>query len=257
MSNQYKYKIYDELFRTVHYSKGNTFDTSEDKIVFILHDAHNMFEKEHTSYGMSWELDKTLDKLGVSNYLAIGLNADEREGGRIAEFSYCEIAQKVKDNYPGATLFEPFGEKYVNELVNEFIPSIENKFSFDADKVKIIFIGSSMGGVINSLIAGMHPNKYYGYISMSPAYWANVPGIINGIKSREFSDNWYSDMGTDENSGDAADANDYMNYYLDINEIIKTKINRYKFIEIDGAVHNELAWSKRLPSAIKWILNKG
>lgn len=63
--------------RRLFISKGDKFDTSDTKKVILIHDAHNMFELEYTSYNMSWNIVDAMKKNGIDDYLIFGLECKQ------------------------------------------------------------------------------------------------------------------------------------------------------------------------------------
>lgn len=105
--------------------------------VVYLQDGQNLFDGYYTHNGQEWCVDEISDSLskavGGKKYIMVGVGSDS---DRLSEYS----------PYPWKEPREINGGKYLDFLVREMIPYVEQKFR--ANKIRAI-AGSSMGALIS------------------------------------------------------------------------------------------------------------
>ena len=125
--------------------------------------------------------------------------------------------------------------------------------------------GSSLGGIVSLYLAWAHPNVFSRVAAMSSSYsWADSH-ILRFVADRTPPPGarvWI-DMGTAE---DGSDRNgdgvpDIIDKHRRMRDILMddglTIPGRLKYVEDEGAVHNERAWSARFPSALQFLFPAG
>jgi len=117
-----------------------------------------------------------------------------------------------------------------------------------------------MGGVVSLYAATRFEDVFSGYLAMSTATWFAHEELMAALARHRFSDDTriYCDIGTCETSNE--DLEEFPRVYIDGNKemsgILATGLDdeHFRFELHEGAIHNEAAWSKRLPSALSWLL---
>ena len=167
------------------------------------------------------------------------------------------------DNLPGNT---GKANLYLRFLLDNVLPTLNfnyrtlNPPNQATNPAENICLGSSLGGLVSSYIA-MNRSDTFGKIGIfSPAFWA-APNFVNGplTTTPKLPLRLYMDIGTNENSASQTDSAIYWNGALTIYNNFLSKgyaVNGDQlFFPERGAIHNESAWSRRLPVFYKFILS--
>ena len=237
------------------------YDKNKKYPVLYMHDAQNLFDVKTSSFGMSWDVSKTIDNLcnqkNIDGIIVVGI--DNHPKMRLTEYSpweNLEMAKLISRDYYGGEGFE-----YIDFIVNTLKPFIDNNYSTLPDKNHTYIGGSSMGGFI-SIIAGLkYQNVFSKVLAFSSAIFFAPEKINNFIKNSTLKEDLkiYMDIGTNETSN--KDLKEFPQIYIDTNrEAIKSlesigfDNSNLIFNIIEDAQHNELAWAKRFPDALNWLL---
>ena len=241
--------------RNLFIKEGREFKTSKKKIIFLLHDAQNFFEKEYATIKISWELEKALEKLNIKNYLAFGVQCLPWHS-RIIEFSPFELRLELqKDvNYKKLPSIKPGADKYLEACFKNLVPYTEKKFDFNFQNATTIMIGSSMGALLTTYFAKKNPDLLSGYIAFSNCFYANYPQVFDFLSQKGPLKNYYHYMGGKENSGNISSVKEYINSYEWLEKWLnENNIDHGSSFYPEGK-HSEIAWAKELPKAIEWVL---
>lgn len=228
-------------------------DGNQDYPVLYMHDGHNVFLKEDSFIGQTWGmLELYKDNSHLDDIIVVALNASQEEGGRCYEYSPYKFEFENDDfeNCGGG------GDLYLNYLVNQVKPMIDNEFRTKRDQMNTWMMGSSLGGFI-SLYAGIkYPHVFGRIASLSGSFFVAEKQLIKDIESFDFSniDYIYLDTGDEEVAGGSP--KDYLDSNQKIYQVIKDK---YKDIKIDfetihDGKHSEVDWAQRLESILKKII---
>lgn len=143
---------------------------SEDKEYPVLYVLHGAFGNEDSMMNMDYNGKNVGSHIIIGNMIADG-SAKEM----IIVFPYI-FASKEKEAYTDNTIEEVKGyDNFVNDLVNDLMPFIEENYSVAKGKDNTAVFGFSMGGR-EALATGLaHPDKF-GYIGGA----CPAPGLIPG-----------------------------------------------------------------------------
>jgi predicted alpha/beta superfamily hydrolase len=127
-------------------------------------------------------------------------------------------------------------------------------------------MGSSMGGLI-SLYAFFHRSDIFGFAGvMSPSLWVARSAIFSTIENAAFAPGrLYLDAGTRElSSPESRSVTHHVRsrgYYAGVRRLYRLLVKKgYRpiqeilYVEEKWAGHNESAWARRLPKAIRFFL---
>lgn len=218
--------------------------------VIYMQDGQNLFDA-HTSYAGEWHVDETLQQLGHEGMEAIVVGIPNTKD-RIHEYNPFQESHFGKGR----------GEHYLAFLVNTLKPMIDRDFRTLPQREHTGIFGSSMGGLI-SMYAYFHYPKIFGRVgSMSPAFWFNGGAIFRYVEQAPYSPGRiYVDIGSSEGKmshHETSATRRYMKYVGRIEEILRHKGYRpgedLLYVEEEGGQHNEAAWSRRLPAALRFLL---
>ncbi|MCK6258826.1 alpha/beta hydrolase [Fictibacillus sp. KIGAM418] len=237
--------------RKVRVCLPNGYETSGKTYpVLYMHDGQNLYRDEDASFGTSWGVKDYIEESGLE-LIVVGIDCADGTD-RLDEYGPWEnagIADKLnldKNAYGGG------GEKYIDYIVHELKPLIDQKYRTQRNDT--LMAGSSMGGLISTYAACAYPLIFTRVASVSSAYWFNQQEIEELIRDSDLSSvkKFYMDVGTKEDSGNV---NNQM--YIDssdrVYEIMKDKVSDCRYDVVEGGIHNEADWRKRLPEILGYM----
>ena len=154
------------------------------------------------------------------------------------------------------------GEAYGLFIVNTLKPFIDQRYRTLSSREHTTVVGSSMGGFISLYLGSEYPEVFSKVGAFSTAVWFEEDRLLKQLEkvNPALETRWYLDVGTEETSNDSI--TDFNTRYINgsINVVEKLKAcgvpeARIRFVLDEGAVHNELAWAKRLPAALTWLFD--
>ena len=223
--------------------------------VVYMHDGQNLFDK-FTSYAGEWQVDETMEALSRLGFEAIVVGIPNMGEQRIDEYS------PFRDSRHGGGQ----GEKYLAFILGTLKPLIDREFRTLPDRVHTGMIGSSMGGLI-SLYAFFRYSACFGFVgAMSPSLWFARGMIFSYLEKAPFTPGKiYLDTGTREDSALLTDR-----------LLLRARLSLYRtsthamydllyykgyrpgydlfYVEEAEAGHEEAAWARRLPNALRFLL---
>lgn len=223
--------------------------------VLYMHDGQNLFDPA-TSFAGEWGVDEVLETLAAETGLeAIVVGIPNSGNGRLDEYS---------------PFHEPLrgggkGNLYLSFITHTLKPLVDARFRTLPDRKHTGIMGSSMGGLI-SLYGFFHRQHVFGFVgAMSPALWFAQGAIFDYVQNAPFlPGKIYLDVGTREEGGSMTAlrklANSRRTYgsVRRMKRILVRKGYRLRrqlvYVEEQWAGHNEAAWSRRLPTALRFFL---
>ncbi len=238
------------------------FDVNNTYNVLYAHDGQNLFFKNDSSFNMIWDMDKVLTELeesGFEKLIVVGLSSNKSHNGymRLAEYSYydnCEVYDWMisANNLSDVTILnnkvlKGMGHLYEEYLLNTVFPYIESKYNTNSKYM----IGSSMGGLFTLAFSLRNPNIISKAFCVSNAFHYSLEKILNDCTKTNTK--IYLDVGDCEASQGKTNSITYVNCNKKVYDKLKSFNNCVNFKIIEGAIHNEIAWSSRLKSILKSI----
>ena len=209
--------------------------------VVYMHDGQNLFDDTTASSGVEWRVDETMETLAAEGVEAIvvGVTVDDTR----------------QEQYAGAG-----AEAYLSFLVNTVRPLVADAFNCDARREQTGIAGSSLGGVI-SLHALYAQRAVFGFAGVfSPAFWFNRDALLAVVERDDPPDaRIYLDVGDDEGDGDEQRRRDYVNGFERMTALLQSKgfgDDALRTVLDRGGVHHETAWARRLPDALRFLLQR-
>jgi len=202
--------------------------------VIYMHDGQNLFDRAIGFAGNEWEVDETFAHLAEDNIEAIVVGIPNTD-------------KRFQEYNPFPHVWGGTGDQYLAFIVNTVKPIIDRDFRTLPDREHTGTIGSSLGGLI-SLYAFFQRPDIFGFAGvMSPAFWIGGGAIYPYIQQQPFVEGKiYLDNGTREQSARR------MKQVL-IEKGYRIRHNLLHVVETDGE-HNEAAWARRLPNALRFLL---
>jgi predicted alpha/beta superfamily hydrolase len=220
--------------------------------VLYMQDGQNLFDSA-TSFAGEWYVDETMEALSREGLEAIVVgipNAGEKRLDEYSPFSQLKIGGGQ-------------GDQYLSFLVETIKPIIDNTFRTCPERENTAILGSSMGGFI-SLYGFFRYPQIFGLVGiMSPAFWFARGAIYTYVENAPFSPGKiYLDVGTREHGGRTVMKAHSRRYYASVRRMQRILVKKgYRprqdllYVEEKWAGHEEQAWGRRLPAAIRFLLD--
>jgi predicted alpha/beta superfamily hydrolase len=211
--------------------------TSDQRFpVLYMQDGQNLFDRATAFGGTEWQVDETLEALSREGYEAIVVGLPNAGEARIAEYS-------------PFTGFRPgYGDAYLDFLAETVKPLIDGAFRTRPGAEHTGLLGSSMGGLI-SLYGFFRRPEVFGLAgSLSPALWYARGAIYGFVAQAPFvPGRIYLDHGSRENSAARMERLLIEKGYEGDKDLL--------YVVEEGGQHNESAWARRLPDALRFLLS--
>ncbi len=228
--------------------------------VVYLHDGGNLFD-EATSFTGEWRVDETL--LGLAEegleVIAVGI-PNAGDPGRGAEYTpYRARPWKGEAPYPSG-----MGSAYVRFVAEQVKVAVDAALPTCVDRPSTGILGSSWGGLI-SLWAGVERGDVFGRIgAMSPAVTPGQSPIYRRLRRLSpVPERLYVDMGDHEGSfaptprEDRAWSREAIVAARNLRDAVEASVpmtsGRLRYVEDAGGIHQESAWARRLPDALRFL----
>jgi predicted alpha/beta superfamily hydrolase len=208
-------------------------ETSKRFPVIYMHDGQNLFD-EATSFAGEWYVDKTMDTL-EHEAIVVGISSISEQ--RIHEYSPFRMGRLGGK-----------GDLYLQFILETVKPLIDTDFPTLPYRTHTGIVGSSMGGLI-SLYGYFRYPQAFGFVgALSPALWFARRSIFPFVGRAPFvPGRIYLDAGTGERQGVYEDTRQMLRWLLD-------KGYDVRYVEEEGGTHSEEAWARRLPDALRFLL---
>ncbi len=202
--------------------------------VVYMHDGQNLFDPTTSSIGVEWQVDETMERLSEEGIEAIIVGVWNTTD-RASEYS------------PFPNWFRGRGERYVQFLTETLKPLIDAHYRTAGGRRHTGILGSSMGGLISLYAAFVQPDVFGFVGAMSPSLWVGRGAICALVEQAvALPDRVYLDHGTREASPQPlCEILQRRGYVLGVNLLM---------ISERGGTHNEAAWARRLPGAMRFLL---
>jgi predicted alpha/beta superfamily hydrolase len=223
--------------------------------VIYMHDGQNLFDA-HTSFAGEWQVDETMEKLSSEGLEAIVVGIPNAGMARLDEYSPFHVLR-----YGGGR-----GDAYVAFLVETVKPLIDADFRTCSTPEHTAILGSSMGGLISLYAFFQHPEIFSLAGIMSPSLWFAQGAIYGYVKKAPFvGGRIYLDAGTREHGDGSFGRTTLLNrsrrYYASVRRMYRLLVKKgYRpkqdlfYYEEKWAGHEEGAWARRLPKAIRFLM---
>lgn len=236
--------------------------------VVYMHDGQMLFDSTKTWNKKEWCADEIFSKIIVENKIEPCIivaiwNTPERITeyfpNKIFENMEPELQKSILEKYGNGKKIS--GDNYLKFIVSEIKPYIDKNYYTNSGKKHTAIIGSSMGGLISAYAISEYPEIFGGAACLSTAWFSFIePNYAMPMAAfKYFEKNLptstdhkiYFDYGTGESD---------KNYELTqsfVDLIAKGKgygIDNYKSMVFENAVHDEVAWSRRLEVPLAFLL---
>lgn len=237
--------------------------------VVYMHDGQMLFDSTKTWNRKEWQVDEVFSSLlkakKIKDCIVVGIWNTEKD--RIAEYMPTKIWELLPDsqaivfsekycNHKGA-----LGDNYLKFIVEELKPLIDKTFPTLPDKENTVIMGSSMGGLISLYAVCEYPEVFGNAVCMSTSWLSfidsRIPLAILQYLSRNLpspgGQRLYMDYGTGESSPGFEASQKFVDFMIRVNGWDE---KFFQSLVFEGAVHDEVSWSKRLHVPVEFVLGK-
>jgi len=209
--------------------------------VVYMQDGQNLSDPA-TAFAGTWHLPATLNALADEGLEAVIVGIHNTGPGRLGEYS------PFADPRHGGGR----GDTYLRFLTRTLKPRIDRSFRTRAGREATLIAGSSMGALISLHAFFALPSVFGGAAALSPSVWYADRRMLTLVaRSRRPRGHLYLDVGTGEGAATVRDARR-------LRDLLVGKgftRDRLRYVESQGATHDEAAWATRLPHALRFLLD--
>jgi predicted alpha/beta superfamily hydrolase len=246
--------------------------------VLYMHDGQMLYDPAQSWNKQAWDIDDVASELllknEVKNFIVIGIwnGGETRHKDYFPQKPFEELTQVEKDTVvaqlkkAGRTkeVFQPQSDKYLQFIIKELKPYIDNKYSVYKNRENTFIAGSSMGGLI-SLYAICEYPKIFGGAACLSTHWVGTFTLENNPVPNSFINYLNKKLPNPKNHKIYFDCGDktldamYPKIQMLADSLMKSKgykqenwITKY----FPGDDHSEKSWNKRLNIPIVFLLKK-
>jgi predicted alpha/beta superfamily hydrolase len=209
--------------------------------VLYMFDGHNLFTDEEATFGKCWGLSSYLDNNSVPLIVA-AVECNHHGNGRLSEYSPSSFifhGEKITGR----------GKKYMDWLVSEFKPLIDQNYLTLPDRANTFIGGSSMGGLM-TLYALANYNSYFSKgAALSPSLWVDGDSLPTFMPKGKYGKNTvlYMDYGSKEFKNHSSQKKAFCAAYTLLVEKGVFVTSRV----VPNGIHSEASWEKQIPIFLK------
>ncbi len=222
--------------------------------VIYMQDGQNLFD-EATAQFHEWRFDETVQfltgSMRIGPMIVVGIDSTPRRANEY--LPYPDANNKELGKFETQDVH---GKQYGDFVVNEVMPLIEKKYRVLSGPHNT-GLGGAMYGADAALYAVLaHPAVFGKVLLESPVLSVGNEQLLKDAeKATQFPEKMYVAIGTAEEADEKASAQD-VEEVTDLEKILRGKglgPERLKVVVEEGAKHDEIAWSKRLQSALLFL----
>jgi predicted alpha/beta superfamily hydrolase len=223
--------------------------------VLYMQDAQNLFD-DATSNAGEWHVDETVDHLvgsfKIPPMIVVGIDypGDKRSS------EYLPYPDPHHKQYDVPVPKELRGKDYVGFVLTEVMPFIEKKYRVSRGAANTGIGGASYGGVISLYTVLQHPGIFGHVLVESPVLGVGDGQLLKDAEAaKQLPQKMFVAMGTKETKDPEYNAQ-LVKDVEELQTILRKKgmgPERLRVVVENDAVHNEGAWSRRLPEALIFL----
>ena len=224
--------------------------------VLYMHDGHNLFLPEDSFTGITWgvlESDRQFPTLPKVIIVGLECADGERRFSEYSGYPFEDFDFEMDSSPPLGGL----GDLYLDTIVNEIKPMIDNHYPTLPEREHTGMMGSSMGGVISHYAALTKGRFFSRFGSLSGAFFVSEQRIIQETLEADLSHihRFYIAVGTAESG--IAFADRYLQTNRRVFQALSEKIpsDRLRFEQVQGGIHHESAWAQQFPQALGFLFD--
>jgi len=213
--------------------------------VLYMFDGQNVFGDEG-SFAGGWHAHEAVRKLDGRRHHVPIVVAIEHGGARRMD----ELTPWSMGRMGGG-----MADKFLDWVVGTVVPLVQRELPAQQGPVGAAVAGSSLGGLAALYAHYRHPDVFGGAIAMSPSLFVGRGKIYSFVSERDRPaiSRVYLDVGGREAGGRMSNGVKRMAEQLEARGYEKPQL-LYRYDERAG--HNEAAWRRRLPRALRFMMKK-
>jgi predicted alpha/beta superfamily hydrolase len=233
------------------------YDGGEDRYpVIYFHDGQNLF-RPGGPFGCWFAEDAAAEEMKAGRMreaIMVAIPNNEADMGKARMTEY-QAPTDINPRDPSRG--NGICDRYARFLLEKVKPAVDAKYRTLPDRANTSVAGASMGGLV-SLWLGLNTDAFGAVGVFSPAFWTS-PNFTKAVMDGSKKDGLriYMDMGTREKGNLSGD------YWKDALAVRDALLKQgYEEGEDllwnpgEGDEHNEKAWAKRLPVALRFLVPK-
>ena len=217
--------------------------------VLYMHDGQNLFD-DATSYVGEWGVDEAMDALARSDGIElIVVGIDHGNDKRLSELR----------PYAHPRFGPAEGDQYLDFVVHVVKPFIDKTYRTRAGRKDTGILGSSLGGLMSHYALLKYPKVFSRVGIFSPSYWI-AEAIYPATEAIKLPRDTriFMVVGDDEGEeeGDRAKTVDHVKQMATLLQRSQGKRITLSTTVRAGAKHNEAAWKREFPDAIRFLFGR-
>lgn len=237
--------------------------------VIYMHDGQMLFDAKTTWNGQEWQVDEIVGQLvgdsTLRRCIVVGIdNTDDRLAEYFPSDARLSLPTDIRDK---AQVNEMYGNDYLQFIVEEVKPFVENRYHPLTGREHTFMMGSSMGGLISLYALCEYPQVFGGVACLSSHLSFSHLGF--GVESELWAEAFrdyvvahlpeansslvYMDHGTEDFDAE------YGPYQERIDSVFLAggwDKQHYMSRVFEGHEHKEIFWAKRLEHPLLFLLGK-
>lgn len=218
----------------------DSYDQEKDKRypVMYMFDGHNVFFDEDATFGKSWGMNQYMQET-EKQLIIVAVECNREGNDRIAEYSPFDYDNSEIGKVKGK------GSIYMNWLVTELKPYIDEHYRTLPDRLNTVIAGSSLGGLIGLYAVSCYNHVFQRAACLSPSLWVDPDKVLEMITQACVKDDTcvYMDYGALEMSNHAGN----MEALSAAIQRLLAKQVKLAFRIVPGGTHSEASWEKQIP----------
>lgn len=248
------------------------YDSTQSYPVLYMHDGQMLFDSTSTWNHQEWQVDEWMEKLIAEGKIRPAIVVGIANGGQYRHTDYFPqdaldlMPEDIRDSIIQRDLMgKPRANRYVNFIVRELKPYIEEHYAASTKPTESFLMGSSMGGLISLYCTTRYPEAFGGAACLSThwpgssmaAKYDTIPESILAYYAANlpnpYATKLYFDHGTVGLDSLYAPYQIQMDSILKANDFVDSRGLSKVF---EGATHDEHSWAARLDVPLIFLLGK-
>ena len=206
--------------------------------VMYMFDGHNVFFDSDATYGKSWGMNKYM-QTAKKELIIVAVECNHKGNGRIVEYSPFTYENSSMGRIRGK------GRTYMNWLIHELKPYVDETYRTLPDRLNTIIAGSSMGGLMALYAVCVYNHVFQRAACLSPSLWVSPGKVLEMIARAPIKNDTciYLDYGSEEMFNHVANQESL----ISASHMLLTKRVNLTSRIVPGGNHSEASWEKQIP----------
>lgn len=233
-------KLSGDKKRRVYVYLPDSYQKNPDKRypVMYMFDGHNVFFDADATYGKSWGMNHYMQK-SKKQLIIVGVECNHEGNGRLQEYAPFSFENSTLGKIKGR------GQEYMNWLIKELKPYIDQNYRTLPERTNTIIAGSSMGGLMALYGVCAYNHIFQRAACLSPSLWVDAGKVLQMVARSQIRRDTciYMDYGSEEMSNHIANAE----AMISASHLLLTKRVNLAMRVVPGGNHSEASWERQIP----------